>query len=77
MSIQPKLFAAYGWPWGGNGPLVRSFHHNHSSAVAGPLKPEPAAADPDMPVSPGHALLADDEVVLIEGDRITALLEPA
>jgi len=45
--------------------------------VAGPLKPEPAAADPDMPVSPGHALLADGEVVLIEGDRITALLEPA
>ena len=59
--------------------------------VAGPLKPDPAAADPNTPVFPHHALLVDGGVVvvmddegnvleggavLIEGDRITALLEP-
>ena len=59
--------------------------------VVGALKPNPAAADPNIPVSPDHSLLIDggtvvvmdDEgtildggAVLIEGDRIATLLEP-
>ncbi|WP_025782075.1 amidohydrolase family protein, partial [Candidatus Synechococcus spongiarum] len=59
--------------------------------MAGPLKPDPAAAHTNPPVSPDHALLVDGGVVvvmdeegtvleggavLIEGDRIAALLEP-
>ena len=69
------------------GPLITTT----ALLVAGTLTPNPVAADPNTPVSPNHSLLIDggtvvvmdDEgtildggAVLVEGDRIAALLEP-